>query len=110
MALPVDVIESIRDICHLVEDNPTLRNGEFKARAIELGKKIDQAARAQEDLQLSGPEVGLVVELAEILALAVVNGARVNAATVVMRVCERVIVPITDALGYPGDKVPNHGA
>lgn len=103
MALPVDVIDAIRDLCHLVEDNPTLRQGVYKAGALALGRKIDLAAKAKEDLQLDALEFGLVVNMAEAVALAAVNGTKLDTTTVVMRICERIIVPITDALGYPGD-------
>jgi hypothetical protein len=104
MALPVDVIDAIRDLCHLIEDNSTLRQGVFKPRAVALGRKIDQAARAKQDLQLTADEVTAMVEMAEAVALATVNGTKLDATLVVMRVCERIIVPITDALGYPGEE------
>jgi hypothetical protein len=110
MALPVHVIDAIRDICHLVADNPSLRQGAFKARAIELGTKIDRSIEAKEDLQLTGAEVALVVDLAEAVALATVNGMNLNASTLVMNACERVIVPITDALGYSDEPLHAQGA
>lgn len=108
MALPVSVIDAIRDACHLVVDNPTLRNGAFKARAAELGRKIDRSIEMKEDLQLTGEEVALAVDLAEALALATVNGVTLDAGKVVMRTCERIIAPITEAmLGYSADGAPH---
>lgn len=97
--LPPQVRDAIGDLCVIIGENATLKNGIFRARAAALTKRLEEPA----GIVLSDDEITLVVDMAEAVATAVVEGRRLEGSGVLMRVTERVITPITDALGYPGD-------
>jgi hypothetical protein len=97
--LPQKVRDAIGDLCVIIGENATLKNGIYRARAAALAKRLAQPA----DIILSDDEIVLAVDMAEAVATAVVEGRPLEGAGVLMRVTERVITPITDALGYPGD-------
>ena len=97
-ALPPQVRDAIHDLCILVVDNATLRNGIYRAKATALASRLEATA----DVSLTAAEIELAVEMADAVAKAIVDGRALVGARVLMRVVERVIVPITDALGYPG--------
>lgn len=94
MALPVSVIDAIRDVCHLVEDNPTVQGGRLKARAIALGGKIDDSIAARTDLQFAAEDFQAAMDLTEAVALAAVNGVQLDARKVILRLCEDIVAPI----------------
>lgn len=98
-SLPPQVREAIHDLCILVIDNATLKNGVYRAKATALMHRLEQHA----EITLTGPEIELAVEMADVVAKAIVDGRTLVGSRVLMRVVERVITPITDALGYPGD-------
>lgn len=98
-SLPSQVREAIHDLCILVVDNATLKNGIYRAKASALMIRLEATA----DVALTAPEIELAVEMADVVAKAIVDGRALVGSRVLMRVVERVITPITDALGYPGD-------
>lgn len=93
------VREAMRDLCCVVADNPLLRDGVFRARAADLAKRLDANGLPE----LTGADVQLVVDMAEAVVKAIMSGRKLVGTLVLMRICERVVNPITDALGYPGD-------
>lgn len=100
MGLPTPVTDAIRDLCAVIGDNISIRDGFFRAGAARLAKRIDDATASGEPLLLSGEEIELAVDIAESVATAILNGKSLAGSAVLMRVCERVVNPITDALGY----------
>lgn len=106
MIKPTDTISlhAVADLCQIVIDNPLLKDGVFRAAATRLGKRLEQALEAKELPVLTADEVELAANMAEAVVQAIVGRSpRISSDLVLMRVCERVIVPITDALGYQGD-------
>jgi hypothetical protein len=105
VALPTSTIAAIADLCIVIADNATLRNGIYRAGAARLAKKIEAAIEAKQaaELVLSGEEIILAVNMAEAVVQAIVAGGKpIVSPMVLIRICERVVEPITDALGYPG--------
>lgn len=99
-SLPPQVSEAIADLCIIIAENPTLKNGIYRAGAAALAKRLEQSSGI---VGLAAAEIILAVNMAEAVATALVEGRRLEGAGVLIRVTERVITPITDALGYPGD-------
>lgn len=97
-SLPPQVREAIHDLCILVVDNATLKNGIYRAKATALMLRLESTA----DVTLTTAEIEMAVEMADVVAKAIVDGRALVGARVLMRVVERVITPITEALGYPG--------
>ena len=91
--------DALRDLCFIIADNPLLRDGVFRARAASLGKRLDAGPSAE----ITGADLQLAVDMAEAVVTSIVGGRPVTSSMVTMRICERVVNPITDALGYPGD-------
>jgi hypothetical protein len=91
--------DALRDLCCIIADNPLLRDGVFRARASDLARRLDAGAAAE----ITGADLQLAVDMAEAVVTAVVGGRQIASPMATMRICERVVNPITDALGYPGD-------
>lgn len=100
MGLPPPVTDGIRDLCAVIGDNISIRDGFYRAAAARLAKRIDDTTAAGEAILLSGEEIELAVDMAEWVVKAIVGGKPLIGSQVLMRVCERVVGPITDALGY----------
>lgn len=100
LCLPPPVIEAIRDLCIVIAENVSIRDGFFRAGASRLAKRIDDATTAQDDIVLSGDEIELAVDMAEAVVKAIVGGKHLVSSEVLTRICVRVVNPITDALGY----------
>lgn len=100
MGLPQPVTDAIRDLCTVIGDNVSIRDGFYRAGAARLARRIDASTAAGEAIVLSGEEIELAVEMAEWIVKAIVAGKPLTGSGVLMRVCERVVNPITDALGY----------
>lgn len=97
-SLPPSVHAAIRDLCALVESNVSLRNSVSWPKVAALAEKLDGNA----ETNLTAEEIQLAVDLAEMVVKALMSGTRLIASEVLIRICERVVTPITDALGYPG--------
>ncbi len=91
--------DALRDLCCIVADNPSLNDGIFRARAADLAKRLD----ARDPPGLTGADLQLAVDMADATVKAIMSGRKLVGTLVLMRICERVVNPITDALGYPGD-------
>lgn len=91
---PPEVVDAVRDLCTVIADNPTFRDGAFKAGAERLALRIDTARRHGAGVELDAAEIGFVLELSETVARAIVNGTPLIGSGVLMRVCERVIGPL----------------
>ncbi|MFN4017117.1 MAG: hypothetical protein ACK4JB_17395 [Reyranella sp.] len=89
---------AIRDLCALVEVNASLRSAVSWPRVAALAERLDGNA----DVALTPDEIQLAVDLAEMVVKALMAGTRLIASEVLIRICERVVTPITDALGYRG--------
>lgn len=100
MELLPSALTAVRDLCHLAEENPMLKLGTLNVRAAGLAKRIDQ--HPGQPITLTAEELGLVVDIAEAVVNAVVADKPIVASAVLVRIAERAINPITDALGYPG--------
>lgn len=98
MCLPPPVVEAIRDLCFVIAENISIRDGFFRAGASRLAARIDAAAGS--DISLSADEIELAVDMAEAVVKAIVGGKRLASSEVLTRICVRVVNPITDALGY----------
>lgn len=96
-SVPPQVREAIRDLCCVIADNATLKNGVLRAAAARLADRLDKAG---DDFALMADEIILAVDMAEIVAKAIMDGTPLVGSKVLFRVCERVVNPLTDALGY----------
>lgn len=92
----------MRDLCFLINDNVSIRDGVFRARAAKLGKALDDAAARQVAVEFPPEDVELVIDMAEAVMNCLIAGRTLAASAVLTRICERVVTPITDALGYSG--------
>lgn len=100
--LPAAALDAMRDLCFLIDDNASIRDGVFRARAAKLAWALDDAAARQVAIVIPPQDVELVVDMAEAVMNCLVAGRNLAASAVLTRICERVVTPITDALGYPG--------
>lgn len=100
--LPPYALLAMRDICSLITDNISIRDGVFRARATKLAKVLDDAATDKVEIVLPIEDIQFVVDMAEAVMSCLMTGKNLAASAVLMRICERVVTPITDALGYPG--------
>lgn len=100
ISLPTAVHSAIRDLCVVVENNASLKLGSAVpwSKVAALARRLDDGA----DVVLTPDEIQLSVDLAELVVKAIMSGTRLDATEVLVRICERVVTPITDALGYPG--------
>lgn len=97
-SLAPSVHAAIRDLCALVESNVELRKGVAWPKVAALAEKLDGNA----EIALTPDEIQLAVDIAEMVVKALMQGSRLIASEVLIRVCERVVTPITDAMGYRG--------
>ena len=97
-SLPSQVRDAIQDLCILVVDNTTLKNGIHRGQATALMHRLERT----EEIVLTETEIELIIEMADAVANAIVDGRPLRGGRVLTRVVERVIASIADALGYPG--------
>lgn len=100
--LPPCALLAMRDICSLIIDNASIRDGVFRARAAKLAKVLDDATADEVEIVLPIDDIQLVVDMAEAVADCLMTGKELGASAVLKRLCERVVTPIAVALGQAG--------
>ncbi len=100
--LPPCALLAMRDICSLITDNVSIRDGVFRARAAKLAKVLDDATADDVEIVLPIEDIQLVVDMAEAVTDCLMAGKELAASAVLKRICERVVTPIAVALGQAG--------
>ncbi len=107
MTSALSVCLAIRDLCAVIEENTAIFPKLAKPAAL-LAAGLDARLplikwEVPLSASLTSVEAICAVEVAADIADALVKGKQVNGSLALVRLCERVVVPITDAAGYPVD-------
>lgn len=96
--LPAGIRESILDLCCLIVANPSLAGGAYRASAARLAARVEKDG---EGFIFWADELLFAADMAEVVGKAVLAGTPLTTAKVLVRICERVVAPIYDAMGGP---------